>query len=801
MNKHLVSFLFVAALGLCPLAANAVNTEIGSGALSIAVETLDDGLELTGLRSNGLELLDLTAPRTLFEIDVDGTIRRSTEGWTEVTVEAGPTSCSLVFVGTEMTVTVSILTDGDTSDWDIAIDVAADKTLNTVEFPCLNLKAGGEDVFFLPKYSGVIYPNPQANALDKSLLYPRGFACSMQFASYYNDAYGIYLGTHDPGGAMKYFSAHANGFDGLRYSTEIPIPDKGQTDNDWQMEGVFCVELFDGQWYEASQIYKRWVSAEADYWPRDDADRTARFNELANIDAWVLYWGNSFSPTTRNAINAYASVLGDIRMALHWYLWYSTYSNFDEGFPYLLPEKPGMTEFVADLQGDGHYVIPYMNGRLFQTNHATYPTLGAPNAVKNVDGSVSLDFAFGEHEWATMCPATTPWQDIMVAESSELLNRVDCAAAYFDMICAANPKECYDPNHGHTLAGGNYWRSGYAQMMDAVHTAAMGPEKFITTEGCCDYLADTIDGFLTLGWMTDNMVPAFQSVYGGRVHLAGINLGTNYSTQTFYCKVAQTFVTGIIPGSFSSWMTQDPNAQAVAVPFIRRITTVRKKLREYMARGHILKPLPIDKSSLGTLTTTWHDHEARADVPVTMSTLQSAIWGNAEESEIVILLLNASMTATLNFGVDLTGADYGLLGDLEVQEITETSDGVVFSESNSFSRAVTLEPLGLLAIKIESTGLTPVAENDSRLPFSLLKNQPNPFNPLTTIRFSLLRAAHAELCIYDVMGRKIATVVDADLAAGTHHVEFEAAQLAAGVYFYSLRSNGRTQTRKMLIVK
>jgi hypothetical protein len=65
-----------------------------------------------------------------------------------------------------------------------------------------------------------------------------------------------------------------------------------------------------------------------------------------------------------------------------------------------------------------------------------------------------------------------------------------------------------------------------------------------------------------------------------------------------------------------------------------------------------------------------------------------------------------------------------------------------------------------------------------------LASYPNPFNPLTTIRFSLPHASHVKLTVYNTLGERVSTLVDEEKAAGVHNVRFDASSLASGVYLY-----------------
>jgi hypothetical protein len=86
--------------------------------------------------------------------------------------------------------------------------------------------------------------------------------------------------------------------------------------------------------------------------------------------------------------------------------------------------------------------------------------------------------------------------------------------------------------------------------------------------------------------------------------------------------------------------------------------------------------------------------------------------------------------------------------------------------------------------------------------FLLNHNYPNPFNPSTTISFTLAEDGFTTLKIYDILGRETATLVKENLRAGTlHQVSFNAATHSAGMYFYKLESGTNTQVRKFLLLK
>jgi hypothetical protein len=92
-------------------------------------------------------------------------------------------------------------------------------------------------------------------------------------------------------------------------------------------------------------------------------------------------------------------------------------------------------------------------------------------------------------------------------------------------------------------------------------------------------------------------------------------------------------------------------------------------------------------------------------------------------------------------------------------------------------------------------------ENISPASFNLNQNYPNPFNPATTITYSIPEETQVNLKIYDVMGREVAVLVNGRQQAGTYEINFNAASLASGTYFYKLTAGEFVSVKKMVLLK
>jgi len=85
--------------------------------------------------------------------------------------------------------------------------------------------------------------------------------------------------------------------------------------------------------------------------------------------------------------------------------------------------------------------------------------------------------------------------------------------------------------------------------------------------------------------------------------------------------------------------------------------------------------------------------------------------------------------------------------------------------------------------------------------YALSRNYPNPFNPTTTIAYSLPKKSKVKIMLYNMLGMQIITLVEAEQPAGRYQVQINAANLASGIYFYAIQAGEFKQSRKMLLLK
>jgi len=164
---------------------------------------------------------------------------------------------------------------------------------------------------------------------------------------------------------------------------------------------------------------------------------------------------------------------------------------------------------------------------------------------------------------------------------------------------------------------------------------------------------------------------------------------------------------------------------------------------------------------------------------------------------------------------DGTGvADMGFFGSVGSPSGTQVSN-TLFADSGTQYDGFYIPPVeevradyGVYHITFDSSGglivpggVTPGVEEEAQVAYALDQNAPNPFNPTTTIGFTLADAGNVSIDIYNVAGQKVDTLVGNFMDAGSHSVVWDASGFSAGVYFYTIKSGNFTKTMKMTLLK
>jgi photosystem II stability/assembly factor-like uncharacterized protein len=107
-----------------------------------------------------------------------------------------------------------------------------------------------------------------------------------------------------------------------------------------------------------------------------------------------------------------------------------------------------------------------------------------------------------------------------------------------------------------------------------------------------------------------------------------------------------------------------------------------------------------------------------------------------------------------------------------------------------------------LIIKLINGGAIFVNSDEETNPnFQLFQNYPNPFNSSTNIRFTINKQSYTSLIVYDIQGREVAVLVNKSLSPNSYTIKFDYANLPSGIYFYTLTTDSKSITKKLLLLK
>jgi hypothetical protein len=181
--------------------------------------------------------------------------------------------------------------------------------------------------------------------------------------------------------------------------------------------------------------------------------------------------------------------------------------------------------------------------------------------------------------------------------------------------------------------------------------------------------------------------------------------------------------------------------------------------------------------------------------------INSIIWNNAPPS----ITVSGDETPIISYS-DIEGGWEGE-GNIDTDPLfcnPGSGDYRLDEESPCIATGENGENMGALGVGCEA--ILSTDKDVLPLQFVLYQNYPNPFNPVTTLRYDLPEDANVNIAIYDMMGRKVNTLVSSQQSAGYKSVLWNATNdtgspVSAGIYFYMIQAGDFRQTNKMILVK
>ena len=585
----------------------------------------------------------------------------------------------------DVEMTIRYRPDSSLTRWRINIKNRSEQWgLWEVDFPRIEGIAGGEgSALVVPRKWGTEYRNPAAGGGFTSQ-YPSAWM-NMQLFSYALGDTGLYLAAHDPAARIKTFSMKPDGEGGLNFALTNFPDDMGKPGQDYEMPFDAAVGVHPGGWYEAAKTYRQWVTKNAPWCSggplatREDVPQW--FKDCALCFRPGGGAPGSVMPTLRNLHAAL-----QMPAVVHWYTWHQI--PFDNDYPEYFPTKPGFREAVAEAQKLGLRIMPYINGRLWDSDTKSWAEERADKAVaRKADGEPYWEH-WSKQNHGVMCPLTELWQSKMRDTASRLADEYGCAGVYLDQIGAARGNLCFAENHGHDIGGAASWVAGEQKLLAGVREAAraVNPDFIMTTEDNAEPYMAQLDGYLMCNAVGPDMVPLYAAVYGGYTLTFGRS-GQLNNDDAFAMQHGQAFVFGSMMGRLNSDDITKPE-HAKNLDFLKRLAKMRYEFREFLALGEMLRApdigdeIPILETQFST----------KSRGTVRMAAVQSAAW-RAPDGRLGLFFVNIS-SEVQSIALDLDAEQYGIAGKtLEVVAVPDDGEApAAVSKPSSFREKMSIRP-------------------------------------------------------------------------------------------------------------
>lgn len=524
---------------------------------------------------------------------------------------------------------------------------STDKLITDVVFPsfCFARLPGKNDTLIYPDMSGTLVANP-TETFSYDQVFPDAHNTT-QFRAYYDDrGNGIYYALEDPQARIKYSSdtgRRKHLYGSWRNPVAYAFGSKGG--NSYKQSGKAVVELYHGDWFDAGQIYKRFLSDKARWWipelPRKDTPKWFRdncINILAGVwqgDETLLYLRDYFG----------------MDFGVHQVGW-----TPKRNWPHFDKATPKTLALLKSLHQAGIKVWPYSDPRLWALTDSEdlksdwqYTSHGKPNSIKQENGRVYTEMY--NVPCAVICPAAKGGQDWMI-NCAEKVAQYGFDGIYHDQL-GGRPVMCFDPTHGHQANDSRFWlENGYWKMYAELRAKAaqINPNFIHTAEDAADPHLKEIDGYMVWRFFDANHVPMFQSLYAGRVQFVGRLFNHQYpgDWNSSFIKAGEQLVFGEQLG----WITlEDLEASSPLRCYFKKLAYLRKALLGYFNEADMLHPLTF-KQPVPEIMSMWGTCSSGKH-PIKTPEILHSVWRRGDGRIMIVFVntVNGTVTAepVINF--------------------------------------------------------------------------------------------------------------------------------------------------------
>lgn len=495
-------------------------------------------------------------------------------------------------------------------------------------YPCLTQVVAPHeaDVLIPSAYLGAKLMKSYVPAEPVESWHPGWYA---SVAAYMKNGVGLYLAAHDSDSRIKRMTLDKD----LNASFLTPVE---RTEGGVVQGPCYPVvtAAFEGDWWMAAGIYRSWAKNQKWMSRGPLATRSDCPTKFAETHGWLFNWTWYGAAVLSNFLDRVSVKWPGKKLGVEIGCWHKL--PFDNGYPEMLPMQDFMDKVIGYGESKGLTIMPYTNGRLWDTKMAAYPYV-EPDAVHDI-GVKPVTEQYGLNRFAVMCPGAAGWQKALSRNTANVVAATGASAVYLDQIACATPIPCYNPAHGHALGGGSWWADGYRKLLVSARQDPRMKGVAITSEGASETWLDVIDGYLLACCPYQEDVPFYTAVYGGYATYFGSYQREDTPFDAFFAVQARALLWGVSPGWLHSWPVEDKNARAGNA--WADLARIRERGKEFFVYGH-----PVGEVKFGetpemftcqfteSMAGQW---KVSAHFPVVMG----LVWKNVDDSKSCMVIAN-----------------------------------------------------------------------------------------------------------------------------------------------------------------
>lgn len=465
-------------------------------------------------------------------------------------------------------------------EWSLRITGPIVRQIDQITFPRFRIPREDSMELIMPVGYGI--SKTIKVGTEAYLPYPSGSG-TMQFLMATSSSGTAFISTRDTEGHFKHFRSVADEQSVSMYVT-VPVSEDWRRNDDLRLPWSSVIGYRKSGWESTVIDWYRPFTYQTEWGAKTVTERQIPRWLLEN-DLWIQKQKEDSYSDLFRAMALYGNNVG-----VHWYHWH--HYPFDTRYPDYFPPKPLIKEKFRELSHMGAHVVPYINGRLWDPLSEAFRTYHGDRAlcVKR-DGSYYEEVYRSQVPHNVSCPSSEIWQRVQGDVIDSISKRLSTAGVYIDQVACAAPDLCYNPDHDHSLGGGNWWAKGYRDMYQAARARSINDGQILATEECAECYIDLFDLMLIVNTdrRGDNKpIPLFPIVYSDRALYTGYcYIASPINNGSFKFITAKSLLWGSQLGWIQPGRIVAADAQREAL-FLKRMQQFRAKIRSILVGGQLL---------------------------------------------------------------------------------------------------------------------------------------------------------------------------------------------------------------------